>query len=211
MLHYHNYIDTFIFTDSTKKIDVVFVLDSSGSIQHENFHYLLEFTSEIIRGLNIGSDYTRASVVTFSNNAQVEIFLDDYNNKYDIMHAIQMIRYQGFSTYTEAAFHMIEGQVFKTERGDRQDVINYIVLITDGEPVNRQETFEAALGSRMQGNNIMVVGIDMNQHLSLIYEAIATDPQHKTVIGVKSIKQLSTITTQVTQTLIDSKLALEMS
>lgn len=181
------------------------MLDSSGSIERENFHYILEFTTEIIRGLNIGQNFTRASIVTFSNEAMVEISLEDYFQKYDLMHAINMIQYQGFSTYTDVAFHLTHDRVLTTEGGSRKDAENFIILVTDGEPTDTQAAFEAALSSRILGNNVMIVGIGMNKQQALVYDAIASVPQDKTVIGVKSIKDLSGVSGKVIQTLIDSK------
>ena len=50
--------------------DVVFALDSSGSIGHENFQRIVDFTKEVTRYLPVGAR-TRVGLETFSDRERV--------------------------------------------------------------------------------------------------------------------------------------------
>ena len=55
--------------------------------------------------------------------------------------------YTGGSTNTAAALETIL-DMFTEENGDRPDVPNYAVIITDGESDNRMQTFVRAVAAR---------------------------------------------------------------
>ena len=54
-------------------MDVVFIIDSSGSIRHERFQIVKDFVKGIVDELEIGSDKTRVGVISWSNQAKVEV------------------------------------------------------------------------------------------------------------------------------------------
>ena len=56
--------------------DVVFAIDSSGSVGRENFLRELNFVRSLVYGLNMGD--TRVGALQFSNNPQVEFNLNTY-------------------------------------------------------------------------------------------------------------------------------------
>lgn len=70
--------------------DVVFVLDSSGSVGAENFLKQLDFVTGFINALDVSTDVTstRFAVVTFGNNVYEEIALNRYTNKPDLISAV---------------------------------------------------------------------------------------------------------------------------
>ena len=58
--------------------DLVFILDSSGSVGRENFGKMLRFATSIVDDLNIGKNATHVAVVTFSSRAWMIFPLDRY-------------------------------------------------------------------------------------------------------------------------------------
>ena len=49
--------------------------------------------------------------------------------------------------------------MFRPDEGDRADVPNYMVIITDGKSDNPQHTWEQAIQARSEGINILSVGV----------------------------------------------------
>lgn len=50
-----------------KKHDIVFLIDSSGSVGKTNFRFQLKFVRKILNGFNVGRDFTRVAIVRFSS------------------------------------------------------------------------------------------------------------------------------------------------
>ena len=64
--------------------DVVFALDSSGSIGRTNYQKEVDFVREVIHGLNINSD-SRVGVVVYSNSPSILMSLNQYSNKMSVL------------------------------------------------------------------------------------------------------------------------------
>ena len=53
--------------------DIIFAIDSSGSIRNERFPRVLEFISSIVQEFEVASDAARFGAVIFSNRNQHEV------------------------------------------------------------------------------------------------------------------------------------------
>lgn len=63
-----------------QKADVVFIVDTSRSIQEPDYKKQLDFVSDLVTKLNVGPDTTHVGVVSFSTGAKGEIYLQDLNH-----------------------------------------------------------------------------------------------------------------------------------
>jgi len=71
--------------------DVVFILDASGSVDDAEWALLKNFVVDVIRDLDIGENFTRVSVITFSSVPIRQIRLDDYFNATELVSAVLRI------------------------------------------------------------------------------------------------------------------------
>lgn len=58
-----------------KKIDIVFLIDSSSSVGKSNFISELRFVVKFLSDFNVSFNYTRVAIVTFSSEEQIVGFL----------------------------------------------------------------------------------------------------------------------------------------
>ena len=65
--------------------DVVFVVDSSGSIGYENFKKIKIFLQSMANRLDIDRDLTRVGLMTFNDHAKWEFKLDQFGSKIDVL------------------------------------------------------------------------------------------------------------------------------
>ncbi len=80
---------------SAAAADIVFVVDSSGSIRDkgfENWDIMLNFVADIVAALPIGRDAVRIGMVVYSNDARNEFFLDTDFNQNSIINRITNAR-----------------------------------------------------------------------------------------------------------------------
>ena len=67
-----------LFTESsTKRVDVVFLLDESGSICGPHFTELIKFVKDVVIQFEIGLDKTRVGAVTFGSDSRTIFTLDE--------------------------------------------------------------------------------------------------------------------------------------
>lgn len=140
--------------------DVVIALDSSGSIGRENYYTVLDFTKELVASLNIGNHHTLIGLETFSNGVEVKFNLNDFSSKIDVVNAISF-PYNGGTTNTAEALRIMSEAMFSPQGGDRSNVRNVGLVITDGESNDRVKTFSQAVAARDQGIDLLALGINI--------------------------------------------------
>ena len=69
-------------------------------------------------------------LVRFSEFAQLEFYLDQYDSNEEVTAAIWQMPYDGMATNTAAGIKLVREHIFQEERGDRLEVRNVAILIT---------------------------------------------------------------------------------
>ena len=96
-------------SDCKEPADVVFVVDSSGSIGCNNFHMIVHYMQNIVRNLNM-DEGTRVGLITFSTDASVIFHLNDFDNERDVLNAMNT-PYIGGTTNTAEALRKAREEV----------------------------------------------------------------------------------------------------
>ena len=95
---------------------------------------------------------------------------------------------------TGGALSYARTNMFTTANGDRSNVVNVLVVLTDGRSNNAADTTNQAQTNRNQGIRIFSVGIGGNIPVTEL-NAMATDPDSDHVFSVSNFNALSGITT----------------
>lgn len=138
------------------KTDLMFLVDSSGSIGHENFGKMKTFMKNLLAKIKIGPDKTQIGVVQFSDYNQEEFQLNKYFTQKEISDAIDRMSYIGRNTLTGSALTFVD-QYFTPTKGARSRVRKFLILITDGEA--QDSVTEPAKALRDSGVIIFSVGV----------------------------------------------------
>jgi len=120
--------------------DIVFVLDASRSIGSDNFAKLKTFLSDLVRRLDIDGGYTRVGVVTFSSNVGSGFNLSAYSTVASVQAAISSLSYIGGTTNTAAALAFVRTMMLTSAAGDRPQVPNVVVVLSDGQSDSQLST-----------------------------------------------------------------------
>ncbi len=99
----------------------------------------------------------------YADKAESIFHLDTYSDKASLMRAIKGVRYIAGYTNTSGGLRVMMEDQFTQRRGDRSDVANIAILMTDGK-ANRDEyrTIKDAEIARSSGISIFTVGISGN-------------------------------------------------
>lgn len=139
----------FAFSIECRPLDVVFLIDGSGSETNDSFRDQLEFMEEIVQTSGLYNKDTHFGAVSFSSKARLEFNLNQYSSSVDTILAIKKITQSGQFTRLENGFDFVTNISFTKDGGDRPDVDNVLILMTDGifHPENASEPAEILLGN----------------------------------------------------------------
>jgi len=126
-------------------IDLVFVVDASGSIGSVNFHRVrLNLVRNIVTALEIGPDEGQVAVIRFDSTASLIFGLTAHDNKTNLLTAVSGIAYTDGRTNTAAALSLLVSDGFTGAWPESDGVRRFAVVVTDGRSNNRVATIAAA-------------------------------------------------------------------
>jgi hypothetical protein len=118
-------------TVNAPPLDLIFVLDSSGSLRNR-FQDEVDIIRRIVKHVTIGREATRVMLVQFSGVQHLEFDFNAFNNREDLLAALDVLRHVSGITRTGAAFEFTQ-TVLKSEFGMRGPHVKKICfLLSDG-------------------------------------------------------------------------------
>lgn len=173
------YLDCF--SGGTGVIDLMFVLDGSGSIKNDRFSKVKQLVIAIVSQLEIRIDRTRVGVIYYSDYAVFAFNLIQYTIRQDLIQAINRINFIGNRTNTADALRILHEQAFTPENGDRPEVPNIAIVITDGASnINPEQTPVQAIICKQQ--NIRMITGTLGDFVNMVeIQMIASRPLEKNI------------------------------
>jgi len=175
--------------------DIVFVLDDSGSVGSSNFRHMLDFVSQIVSNITIGNNAAHVAVVAYSTKPQFEWHLNTFNTKPQLLSAISRVPYVSGGTRTDLALDAVMHDILNHQHGDRPNVDNAVVVITDGKSNVPALTVREASRLRQYSHDVVSIGVGSSFDLHEL-SAIATDSHH--VFSSPTYQQLQNLGSQIT-------------
>ncbi|CAG2189810.1 COL21A [Mytilus edulis] len=129
------------------KYDLIFVLDMSSSLGPSGFEKTKDYVIETINKNKVGHEQTQIGIITFSDDAKMDIPLKQYKKKEKLIEAIRSIQWKGGLT------NMFKGlNVLRLEGFTKKNV-------TDGKSTNEQETHSEVELLKSEGIKLFTKGI----------------------------------------------------
>lgn len=138
------------------RADVLFLVDSSGSIEPDDFRKMKDFMMMMVKQSDVGLEKVQFGVLQFSTQQKEEFSLNQYSRKSDILSAIPAIRQMHGGTLTGQALQFAL-PYFESYKGGRPTVKQYLIVITDGEA--QDEVAGPAKVLRDWGVTIFAIGV----------------------------------------------------
>jgi collagen type VI alpha len=178
-------------------LDLVFAIDSSGSIRNERFPEVLDFAASIVGEIEVRAGKTQVGAVKWSDEGEIQFHLNQYKSQQDVIQALRHIQFVGGRTHTSAALRLMKDDMFTRSNGDRDNAPNVAVIITDGNSnINPELTIPDAIDARVQGIHVIVVAVGTQLNL-LELRGMASQPNANTIITVDSIRNLPSVMNNV--------------
>ncbi|XP_041423473.1 collagen alpha-6(VI) chain-like isoform X1 [Xenopus laevis] len=147
------------------KADIIFLVDSSGSINSDDYETMKEFMESMVKQAEIGPDRVQIGLIQFSSETKEEFPLNRYRRKDEIQSAIRGIQQLSQGTLMgEALKYALP--YFSASKGGRVNTKQYLIVITDGEA---QDTVEKpAKAIRDHGVIIYAIGVQQANNTQLL-------------------------------------------
>nr|XP_032629429.1 matrilin-2 isoform X6 [Chelonoidis abingdonii] len=176
-----------------KRLDLVFIIDSSRSVRPYDFEKVKEFILTILQFLDISPDITRVGLIQYGSTVKHEFSLKTFRRKHDVERAVKRMMHLATGTMTGLAIQYALNIAFSESEGARplsQNVPRIIMIVTDGRP--QDPVAEVSAKARNSGILIFAIGVgrvDMNT-----LKSIGSEPHEEHVFLVANFSQIETLT-----------------
>lgn len=138
------------------KSDIMFLVDSSGSIGDANFETMKTFMKNLVGKIQIGANKTQVGVVQFSDYNKEEFQLNTFFTHKELYAAIDGMSPINRNTLTGSALTFVN-EYFDLSKGGRPQVRKFLILLTDGQA--QDEVGGPAMALRNKSVTIFSVGV----------------------------------------------------
>uniref|UniRef100_A0A3Q3EBL5 VWFA domain-containing protein n=1 Tax=Hippocampus comes TaxID=109280 RepID=A0A3Q3EBL5_HIPCM len=155
--------------------DVVFLVDSSGSIGSTDFQEVRRFLRTVVSEFDIGPDNVRVGLAQCNQDPFLEFSLMEHLDKDSLLAELDNLPFRGGCTETGEAIDFIRTQLFNESAGSRasQGVSQIAVVITDG--VSGDDVVQPALRLRQHSVTVFAIGVGGGANVTEL-DAIANQP-----------------------------------
>lgn len=146
------------------KVDIAFIVDSSGSISNKDYNKMKYFMFSIAKALNISENGAHAGVVVYSKYAEVAIKFSDFKDVSGFQKAVYKLPHMNSLTRIDLGLKIAYSQLFSSLYGGaRRDVKKLAVILTDGKQSStdgvKESVAEAAKPLINSGIKTLSIGI----------------------------------------------------
>lgn len=176
-----------------KRADLVFIIDSSRSVNTHDYAKVKEFIMDILQFLDIGPDVTRVGLLQYGSTVKNEFSLKTFKRKSEVERAVKRMRHLSTGTMTGLAIQYALNIAFSEAEGARplrENVPRVIMIVTDGRP--QDSVAEVAAKARDTGILIFAIGVGQVDLNTL--KAIGSEPHEDHVFLVANFSQMESLT-----------------
>ena len=148
---------------------------------------------------NVSPQETQIGVVTFSNNAHNNFFLNTYDTQQEVIAAVDRVPFLDQNTNTSGGIFLARTSQFTQPNGDRPDVPNVMIVVTDGESTyQRNMTIPEAMRAQGQGIFVFAIGVtdevNIQEVMGIASPPPTNAPKDVNYFLLNEFTQLSTFT-----------------
>jgi len=140
--------------------DVVFVVDSSGSIGIDHWTKDLQFICDVIDNLPVGPKDTHVAMTTYGNRAHIIFYLTNFTDSTSLKAAVKAAPFLDENTNTSGGIYVGQKVLLDPSNGGRVGAPKMMVVITDGASTyDKQFTVPYANEAKAAGTMVIAVGV----------------------------------------------------
>lgn len=137
-------------------LDLVFVADSSSSVNKHNFKHEKNFIKDLVSAFPMGPTKSRAGLITFNLRPKTRFTMETYGSNVALKHAIDAVPYDAGGTFLSKALHKV---LVDMKYRNKADVHKFVIIFTDGRLFKEDDVGPAIKALAADGVNILVLGV----------------------------------------------------
>lgn len=147
------------------------------------------FVKYVVSQIDITNGSSRVGVYTFNSKAKMEFSLNAYTSNEDVLRAIDNIPKEYGNTNTAAALRALSQVAFTKANGDRSNIPNVAVLVTDGKAnMEIAQTLPEAQLVKDRGIHLYAFAIRLSDYAE--FQQIPSPPTNRTAVFLQSFDAL---------------------
>uniref|UniRef100_A0A915KLX8 VWFA domain-containing protein n=1 Tax=Romanomermis culicivorax TaxID=13658 RepID=A0A915KLX8_ROMCU len=181
---------------SYKKLDLIFLLDGSGSVGHKNFVKTLDFVKNVVGQLPIGASETAVGILQYTQVVEdkdknrkgitrTEITLNAIHNRDQLIDNIGKIKYVNGATNTDDA---ISAAYLHFSSHGRENVPKALVVITDGITLMENDLLSKKCQRLRDESGLAIIAVGVGQVEQQGLLAMAGDESN--VISIDNFRKM---------------------
>uniref|UniRef100_A0A8D0KTL4 von Willebrand factor A domain-containing protein 1 n=1 Tax=Strix occidentalis caurina TaxID=311401 RepID=A0A8D0KTL4_STROC len=186
---------------SNSEGDLLFLLDSSGSVSYYEFSRVKEFMWDLVHPFTFGPKDVQTSIIHISTTPTMEFPFDRYLSSGTLQQAIRDTQQLMGDTNTGKALSYAKEKLFSDEAGARPDVPKVLVWVTDG--FSTDDISEPMQLLKDMGVTVFIVSTGRGNYLEL--SAAASQPPEKHLHFV-DVDDLPIITKELRDAILANRL-----
>lgn len=131
-----------------EEADLVFVLDTSGSITDENFEKQKNFVKALASSFDPAATSHQLALMSYSGDAQIEVTFKNKTIQKDFEKAIDRVSHSKGRTRLDKALQLASSQLFAASGGSRPSVRKVMIVLTDGRQSQDFDTVPLSVAVR---------------------------------------------------------------
>ena len=176
------------------KIDLMFVLDYSGSIKASGYETEKTFAKDVVSFFDVGPDATRVASISYGSEARTDFDFSRYTTKESVLAGIGSLVFKSGGTATDMALRSATALFTSTSSGVRPQVDGVpkiCVVLTDGGSSSKTNTIRD--GKLLKDANVNIFAIGAGKVVEAELKAIASEPVVDHYYKLDSVKDIPTL------------------
>ncbi|XP_077969047.1 uncharacterized protein LOC120326188 [Styela clava] len=173
------------------RMNLIMVLDSSRSINAENFELIKTFAKRLHRRFEVSEDFTHVSVISYSSRVELLNNKTVFKSSDELDSALDNLAYEGAGTLIGRAITYVTDNL----AGKRPGSGDIVVVLTDG--ISHDDVYFPSKTLQETGAHIIAVGVRHAWRYQL--QMIASEPTDVNVVEVETYNDLNHIVNVIGQ------------
>ncbi|XP_053308187.1 von Willebrand factor A domain-containing protein 1 isoform X2 [Spea bombifrons] len=165
--------------------DLLFLLDSSGSVSYYEFAKVKKFIGDLLRPFTFGPQDVQASIVHISTDPALEFPFDQHGSGKEIQKAIQDVKQRMGDTNTGKALSFVNENLSAGSFGSRDEVPKVMVWVTDG--LSTDDISQPMQLLKDMGVTVFIVSTGRGSYLELSEAASQPPEEHLHFVDVDDL------------------------
>ena len=146
------------------KVDLVFLIDSSGSILPNEYQMMKDFVSKVVQYNGLSKNGIHAGVAIFSSVGNVAIKLSDFYDTKTFISAVNALPHQRSTRSIDEGLYVLYNQLLTKDFGARVNLPKVVLILTHGKQEKASGNVDLRVGAKpLQQEDVLITAIGIGR------------------------------------------------